>query len=56
MGEIIENIHRPFFAENSAFLKWLQVDLAYIVHPWFVPRNQHVSKVKPNISLHYLMW
>jgi hypothetical protein len=56
MGKIIENIHRPFFAQNSIFLKLLQANLAYIAHPWLVPRSQHVYKVKPNIYLHYFMW
>jgi len=46
----------PYSAHNFVFPKWLQANLAYIVHPWFIPRNQLVSETKPNISIHYLIW
>jgi hypothetical protein len=41
MGRIL---HKILF-----FFKWLQANLAYIAHPWFVPRSQHVSKIKPSV-------
>jgi hypothetical protein len=46
----------PYFAQNFAFPKWLQTNLAYIDHIYFVPRSQLVSKTTPSISLHYPMW
>jgi hypothetical protein len=39
----------PYFAHNFFFPKWLQANLAYNVHPWFVPRSQLVYKIKENI-------
>jgi hypothetical protein len=39
----------PFLYKILFFSEWLQVNLVYNTHPWFIHKSQYVSKVWPNV-------